>query len=75
MFVLSIDVNPTTWAPVRSGVPQGTILEPILFTIYVNDLPSVVNFNSQCLMFVDDTKLYRSVHLDSNAATSAIRRP
>jgi len=49
---------------VRSGVPQRTVLGPILFTIYVNDLPSAVN--SHCLMFADDTKLFHSIYTDED---------
>ena len=55
------------WVNITSGVPQGSVLGPILFIIFVNDMPDVVN--SMLLMFADDTKLYRtitSVH-DSNA--------
>jgi hypothetical protein len=39
-----------------SGIPQGSILGPILFTIFINDLPD--NLNSNCKIFADDTKLY-----------------
>jgi len=45
---------------VTSGVPQGSILGPILFLFYVNDLPNVV-VNSKVASFADDTKLYRRV--------------
>ena len=48
----------------RSGVPQGTVLRPILFIIHINELSSVLN--SQCLIFADETKLYRPIHSDSN---------
>ena len=44
--------------PVMSGVPQGFILGPILFLLYVNDLPDVVN-NAKVASFADDTKLFK----------------
>ena len=47
------------WNKVVSGVPQGSILGPILFIIFVNDLPSSVI--STAKLFADDTKLYRQI--------------
>ena len=45
--------------PLKYGVPQGSILGPVLFTIYVNDLLSVPTYcKSAC--YVDDSKLYLS---------------
>ena len=46
----------SSWENVISGVPQGSILGPILFLLYVNDIPSIVS--STAKMFADDTKLY-----------------
>lgn len=47
-----------------SGVPQGSILGPLLFSVYVNGLPSVSEKCSpQC--YVDDTKLHVSFHLQN----------
>jgi hypothetical protein len=44
------------WTDVTSGIPQGSVLGPILFTIYINDLPDVVQ--NVAKLFADDTKGY-----------------
>ena len=49
------------WSAVTSGVPQGSVLGPVLFVIYINDLPDVIDAGSNMDMFADDTKLYREI--------------
>ena len=49
---------------VTHGVPQGSILGPLIFSLYMNDLPSVVKFSS-VESYVDDTKVYLSCSLNN----------
>ncbi|KAK3084823.1 hypothetical protein FSP39_019637 [Pinctada imbricata] len=50
----------SNWSNVTSGIPQGSVLGPTLFLIYINDLPDVVH--NIVKLFVDDTKLYLVVN-------------
>ena len=49
-------------APVTSGVPQGSVLGPILFLVFINDMPKVVKSN--CRLFADDSIVYREISTD-----------
>ena len=54
-----VDGEVSNWKPVLSGVPQGSVLGPILFLLYINDLEEVIT--SKILKFADYTKLFRKI--------------
>ena len=49
----------SSWRPVLAGVPQGSILSPLLFLVYVNDLPNELKSNAK--LFADGTSLFTIV--------------
>lgn len=53
------------WVDVLSGVPQGSVLGPVLFVIYVNDLPGRIS--NTCKLFADDCKIMASVNCQMDA--------
>ena len=48
------------WKEVASGIPQGSVLGPILVVAYINDLPESVS--SDVRLFADDTNIYRRIY-------------
>ena len=49
----------SSWSDVGSGIPQGSILGPLIFILYINDLPEEIN--SSMLLFADDTKIFKEI--------------
>ena len=54
-----VDGSFSNYADVESGVPQGTVLGPLLFLLHINNLPYCVN--SKVRLFADDCLLYREI--------------
>ena len=57
----SVRINGSTssWTSVTSGVPQGSIIGPLMFLLFVNDIPQITSSN--IMLFADDTKLWRLI--------------
>jgi len=60
-----INGTSSTWTEVGSRVPQGSILRPILFLLFVNDMPNAVS-NARIAMFPDDSKCYKIIEQESD---------
>ena len=54
----------SAWKPVISGVPEGSILAPLIFSLFINDLPQTLD--SECLMYADDVKIFRKISTPSD---------
>ena len=65
-----VDGNLSQPSSVLGGIPQGSILGPLLFLLYTNDLPNCLS-DTKCNIFADDTQLDRSSS-DVNIVTNAL---
>jgi len=55
--------NSSKWEVIKCGVPQGSILGPLFFLFYINDLPKIINKDNNMVLFADDTRI---IITDSN---------
>ena len=62
-----INGQSSEWPSIKAGVPQGSILAPLLFLIYINDLSYGIISNVK--LFADDTSVFLTIH-DSNTSAS-----
>ena len=63
--VVIVNGESSTAGAVLSGIPQGTVLGPLLFVIYINDILDKIN--SEGLLFADDAKIFRSISCKNDA--------
>ena len=62
VMVNGVESEPTSGL---SGIPQGTVLGPLLFVVYINDI--LGKFKSHGLLFADDAKIYRAITKQEDA--------
>ena len=67
-----VDGECSEWKEMISGIPQGSVLGPILFVLFINDMPEAVE--SLCLLFADDAKLFRNVNLRDEVSHKLLQR-
>ena len=66
-----INGQESEWGEISAGVPQGSVLGPLLFIVYINDLPQCVENNIR--IFADDTSLFISFKNPQDASESLNR--
>ncbi|PFX32350.1 putative RNA-directed DNA polymerase from transposon BS [Stylophora pistillata] len=63
-----VDGRSSDWFPVTSGVPQGSILGPLLSLVFINDVSCSITHGSKLGLFADDSKLYRPIVSNGGAS-------
>jgi len=71
-FRVRLNSSFSAWDDVTSGIPQGSVLGPVLFLIYINDLVESCDGYSEIYLFADDAKLFR--HIKNASDNSSLQK-
>ena len=66
-----VDNSLSSWKDVVSGIPQGSVLGPILFVIFINDMPGILQ--NICQLFADDAKIFTAVNVRSDVEPKVLQ--
>lgn len=69
-----LDGSVSSICNVTSGVPQGSVLGPLLFLIFINDICSICENDVSMKLFADDAKLYTEIRLNDNSLQRSLNR-
>uniref|UniRef100_A0A8R1DWQ6 Reverse transcriptase domain-containing protein n=1 Tax=Caenorhabditis japonica TaxID=281687 RepID=A0A8R1DWQ6_CAEJA len=73
-FTVKVTKNQSSTKMAQCGVPQGAVLSPILFGIYVNEIRSKLPMGVHCKQFADDIKLYSEIPKDSDPQNNKLKQ-
>ena len=60
-YCVKVNGKYSEWKEMTSGIPQGSVIGPLLFVIFINDLPAFVDSKSDIFLFADDAKMYKFI--------------
>jgi len=64
---VKVNATMSSYLPISSGVPQGSVIGPLLFTLFINDITDLFDSPTKAILFADDIKIYSEIKLPPDA--------